>query len=332
MTSNYTDACYTETDGILVKYYLPVMYSIIFIFGSVGNGVVLLGYLFCLKNWKSGNILLFNLSISDLSFLCTLPALTNHYTHNDQELNKYVCIINRFLLHSSLYTSILFLTIISIDRYMLIRYPFRQHILQRKTSAIIVCIVIWTAVTLELVPMFTFIIVPEANKTECLDYASSGDAHSNLIYSLCLTLAGFIIPSSVMIFFYYKTAALLKHLQKENINTVKIEKPLSLLTLAIGILIVLFTPYHIMRNLFIVSRLETFKMPSCTSIAIKSMYIITRPVAFSNSAINPVLYFLMGDQFRELMLTKIRNAYRRMTAQHIEDSSGNGWGIGSAGT
>ena len=293
--------------------YLPILYGIEFIVGILGNTAVVFGYLFCLKNWNSSNIYLFNLSICDLAFLCTLPMLMRKYAQRRWPYGYVLCISNRYILHANLYTSILFLTFISIDRYLLMNYPFREHLLQKKASAILISLAIWGLVTLELLPILLFI-HSDNNGTNCTDYASSGDPNHSLIYSMCLTFLGFLIPLFVMCFFYFKIALFLKQRNRQLTTALPLEKPLHLVIMAVVIFSVLFTPYHVMRNVRIASRLETWKKSPCTEAIINSLYILTRPLAFLNSVINPVFYFLLGDHFREMLVNKLRHHFKALTS------------------
>ncbi|XP_036900682.1 succinate receptor 1 [Sturnira hondurensis] len=298
----------------LEKYYLSIFYSIEFIVGVLGNSTVVFGYLFCLKNWNSSNVYLFNLSISDLAFLCTLPMLINSYAQGKWTYGDVLCISNRYVLHANLYTSILFLTFISIDRYLLMKHPFREHLLQKKEFAVLISLAIWVLVTLELVPMLLFIkTVSNDRSTRCNDYASSGNPRYSFIYSMCLTFVGFLFPLFVMCFFYFKIAVFLKQRIKQQVTTAPLEKPLNLVILAVVIFSVLFTPYHIMRNVRIASRMWDRMQPRCTQAIISSLYIVTRPLAFLNSVINPVFYFLLGDHFREMLVNRLRHHFKYLT-------------------
>ncbi|XP_063264616.1 succinate receptor 1 [Prinia subflava] len=314
MAVNETSDCLL-TKRVLEKYYLPTMYSFEFILGGIGNTIVVFGYIFCLKKWKSGNIYLFNLSVSDLLFLCTLPILVNSYSQDQWAREGILCHSNRFLLHANLYSSILFLTAISVDRYMLIRHPFRDHVLQKRRTAVMVSAAIWIGVILELLPLVHFLepLTPK-NKYKCLDYASSGDPTTNLIYSMFLTVFGFLIPLLIMCCFYVKMVRFLKNRSEQISSALTLEKPLALVVLTVVIFSLLFTPYHVMRNVRLASRIPALGLSECTQGIISTIYVITRPFAFLNSVINPVFYFLMGDHFREMLMAKTRQLLGRLTA------------------
>ncbi|KAM4694357.1 succinate receptor 1 [Discoglossus pictus] len=311
-----------KVDNLLEKYYLSIVYSLEFFFGVLGNGIVMFGYIFCMKKWTTGSIYLFNLCLSDFAFLCTLPMLIEGYANEHWIFGHIFCKSNRYLLHENLYSSILFLTFISIDRYMIIKYPFKEHVLQRNSTGVIISIGIWIVVTLEILPILIFI-GPEkdGNKTQCLSYGSSGNASHSLIYSICLTITGFIIPLCLMCYFYVKMVSFLKNRNEHLTTSFSLEKPLTLVALAVIVFSVLFTPYHVMRNIRIASQTGLWKLSNCSISIINSIYIITRPVAFLNSVINPVFYFLMGDHFREMLIARIRHMCKTMRSYCTLNSS-----------
>ncbi|XP_062900878.1 succinate receptor 1-like [Mobula hypostoma] len=292
------------------RFYLTTMYSIEFIVGLIGNVIVISGYIFCLKNWKCSNIYLFFLSITDLLFICTLPMFVVQYANGSEWFYGEICCkFNRYFLNSNLYLSVLYLTCISIDRYLLIRNPTKLHWFQRKRTAVVICFTLWVFVSLELIPMFTFIGPKNITDNEdhivvCIDYASSGNAWNSIIYSLLLTIVDFILPLCVMGFCCIQTARSLKKLSAQRRRNIKLEKPHRLVILALVIFTVLFTPYHIMRNVRIASRMNK-DLPFCKRRGIKAAYALTRPIAYLSSAINPIFYFLLGDRFREILLRKM---------------------------
>lgn len=297
------------------KYYLSTVYSLEFIFGILGNGIVMFGYIFCMKKWTSGSIYLFNLCLSDFAFLCTLPLLIASYSKGHWSFNKTLCYSNRYLLHANLYTSILFLTFISIDRFLIIKYPFKDHIMQKKLMAITISVGIWIVVMFEIAPILFFIEL--SDDSQCLSYGSSGMASYSLVYSVCLSVTGFLIPLCIMCLFYMKMVSFLRNRNQQLTTSFSLEKPQSLVSMAVIMFFILFTPYHIMRNVRIASRLERWQLNDEAMVTINSIYVITRPIAFLNSVINPVFYFLMGDNFREMLFSRIRHMFRVIKCQCV---------------
>ncbi|KAM9853093.1 succinate receptor 1-like [Aulostomus maculatus] len=307
----------TEIDDILEKYFLPLTYGIEFCIGFPGNLVVVLGYLFCLSEWRSYNIYLFNLAVSDLIFLSTLPCVSYLYANRQLKTNYYACIINRYILHVNLYSSILFMVWVSMDRFLLIRHPARDHFLLRPKTALIVTGLSWLAVNVQVTPMIILMFqdLQSRNWSRCNDYASLTGDVSVLGYSLGLTFTGYILPLLGHCGFSHQIAHLLKDQERAvRRRTPLFKRPLRVVTSAAVMFLVLYTPYHVMRNVRIASRQAWAGLQLCTRMYIEGFYILTRPLAFLHSVINPVFYFLMGDKFRELLFVKLRRLLR-MTQQ-----------------
>lgn len=312
----------TNIDDLLERYYLSTFYVIEFCVGFSGNFFVILGYIFCLPKWQSCNIYLFSLAVSDLIFLCTFPRLTHLYIYDQPETVPYACVINRYVLHVNLYSSILFMVWLSMDRFLLIKYPTRNHVLLKPHSAVMVTSLSWCTVNVEVAPMIALMVqdLKSRNSSQCKDFASLQGDIDNLSYSVGLTIFGFILPLFGLCMFSYKIAHLL-HVQDKILSnrTISYKWPLKVVTSVAVIFLVLYTPYHVMRNVRIASQKPWARLEPCTKMYINAMYILTRPLAFLHSVINPIFYFLMGDNFRKLLLVKFRQLQKK-TEQHSEST------------
>lgn len=290
------------------KYYLTPFYAVEFCIGFPFNLLVVLGYIFCLQEWQSCNVYVFNLAFSDLFFLCTLPQLSYLYADDTRVTNPYACIINRYILHVNLYSSILFMVWISMDRFLLIKHPTRNHFLLKPRVAMAVTVLTWLAVNVEVAPMIALIVkdLQKNNWSHCKDFASLKGDISPLGYSLGLTLTGYILPLLGLCMFSHQISHLL-HVQERAVQHQKsYKRPLRVVTSATVMFLVLYTPYHVMRNVRIASQQTWAGLSSCSKMNVKAAYILTRPWAFLHSVINPVFYFLMGDKFRKVLLSKLR--------------------------
>ncbi|XP_074536384.1 succinate receptor 1-like [Halichoeres trimaculatus] len=293
----------------LEKYYLSPSYAIEFCVGFPGNLMVVLGYILCLQKWESYNIYLFNLAVSDLIFLCTLPRLSYLYANGQSESNLHACIVNRYVLHVNLYSSILFMVWLSMDRFLLIQHPARNHFLQSRRAALVITGLSWLAVNVEVAPMIALMVQDQqgVNSSRCNDFASLDGDINLLAYSLGLTVTGYIIPLLGLCIFSIRIANLLRMQEKAfQRRTTSYKRPLRVVTAAAVMFLIIYTPYHVLRNLRIASQQVWAGLQSCEKTYIEGLYIMTRPLAFLHSVINPVFYFFMGDQFRELLLSKFR--------------------------
>lgn len=308
----------TEIDVVLEKYFLPLLYSMEFCLGFPGNLLVVLGYIFCLPVWQSCHIYLFNLAVSDFVFLCTLPHLSYLYANNQSLNSPFMCIINRYILHVNLYSSILFMVWLSMDRFLLVRHPTRNHWLLNRQAALVVTGLSWLAVNVEVAPMIALMVqdLQKGNWRQCKDFSSLKGDINNFVYSLGLTVTGYVLPLLALCGFTYQIAHLLR-VQERALQgrAASFNRPIRVVASAAAMFLVLYTPYHVMRNIRIASTQGWIGVDPCTLKHINGLYVVTRPLAFLHSVINPVFYFLIGDKFTTLLFVKMRKLIGKADAQ-----------------
>lgn len=104
--------------------FLPVCYSLTFLFSLTLNSVVLLRS--CRhqdgcrggRRWNTSLIYMVNLATTDLMYGLSLPFLVASYVLRDRWVfGDFMCRLVRFLFYFNLYCSIFFLTCISVHRY-----------------------------------------------------------------------------------------------------------------------------------------------------------------------------------------------------------------------
>ncbi|MBN3308576.1 succinate receptor 1-like [Amia ocellicauda] len=296
----------SSIDQVINAYFVPAVYGATFVLGVILNFMAIVVYMFALKEWNRSNIFLFNLLLADLLFVFNLPFLVSYYrSMGIWYFGNFYCKLMRYLYHANMYTSIFFLGCVSMDRYLLIAHPVKSAQMFKKWHAVAICLLIWVVVTLELIPMFyliTIVNIKNSTNLNCLDYASSGDVHATFVFSLTLTFTGFLLPYSVLVFSYVLVIRVLKNMQQRFQNAEKVGKPLTLILFALVLFSASFLPYHIMRNVRIGVRFF-YSQNSCTMIICKTLYNITRPLCSLNSCLNPIFYFLVGDSFRDKLLS-----------------------------
>lgn len=308
----------TEIDDVLEKYFLPPLYGLEFCMGFPGNLLVVLGYIFCLPAWQSCHVYIFNLAVSDFVFLCTLPHLSYVYANGQSMDNPVLCILNRYILHVNLYSSILFMVWLSMDRFLLVRHPTRNHRLLNRRAALVVTGLSWLLVNVEVAPMIALMVqdLRLGNWRQCKDFSSLRGDVDVFVYSLGLTLTGYVLPLLALCGFTGQIAHLL-HVQERALGgrATSFKRPVRVVASGAAMFLFLYTPYHLMRNIRIASMHVWTGVEPCTLKYIKGAYILTRPLAFLHSVINPVFYFLIGDKFTVLLSIKIRKLLGKADAQ-----------------
>ncbi|XP_060762612.1 succinate receptor 1-like [Neoarius graeffei] len=305
-----TDNCSSLVSPLLEKYYLSPMYGSLAAFGFIGNLFVVLGYTFCLPAWKSSNVYLFNMSVSDLFFLCTLPELSYNYAYNLKRFNASLCVLNRYILRVNIFASIIFMMWVSVDRYLLLCHPQREHVLLTFKAAVYISIANWIWASIQVSPLIAFIIqdLEKNGWTVCRDFGSLGQFRVTLTYTIVVTITGYIMPLLAWFISTQKMISLLT--KREEMCGTSFQRPVRIMRIAAVMFLVLYTPIHVMRIVRLVSRRPELNLSQCSKDYINAFYIVTRPIAYSHSAINPVFYFLMTDSFKEALQDKWKKVKR----------------------
>ncbi|KAF1664076.1 putative G-protein coupled receptor 25, partial [Aptenodytes patagonicus] len=102
--------------------FIPILYSFIFLLGLVGNIFVIV-----LMARKSGgkrmvDTFVLNLAVADVIFVCTLPFwVVAGARGNRWPLGEGLCKVSSYAIAVNRCSSILFLTALSVERYLVIR-------------------------------------------------------------------------------------------------------------------------------------------------------------------------------------------------------------------
>ncbi|XP_072127386.1 P2Y purinoceptor 4-like [Mobula birostris] len=292
-------SCYFKED---FKYILlPVSYGMVCVVGLILNTTALWMLVCKMRPWTANVIFMFNLAISDILYVLSLPLLTYYYANrNDWPFGVLLCKLTRFLFYANLYSSILFLTCISVHRYLGVCYPIQSLRWINVNRAWIVCILVWTSVIICLIPNLIFVTTSRRGKsTLCHDTTLREEFPQYVFYSSAVMVILFVIPFFIITFCY---SVMTRRLSKTHISgfrptpsNVK-NKAIKIILIVLLVFFLCFVPFHITRTMYYTFRV--LKM-NCKALNIVNFtYKITRPLASINSCIDPILYFLAGDNYR----------------------------------
>ncbi|XP_029427132.1 chemokine-like receptor 1 [Rhinatrema bivittatum] len=290
-----------------------VIYSFTCILGVLGNGVVIAIIGFRMKKTVHA-IYLLQLAIADFLFTSFLP-LTIAYTAMDFHwiFGKVMCKLTSFILILNMFTSVLLLTIISLDRCFSVIYPVWSQNHRTNKLACLLCMVAWAVgIFLSSPSLFFRDTVTKGNgKTSCFSNYSLNNTNTDLGETrhrsiILLRFAiGYVIPVTIITVSYI---VLIFKLKRNRLT--KSRKPFKIILVIIVAFFVCWSPYHV---LFI---LETKHAALPLSVFRFGIPIVTA-LASTNSCMNPILYVFMGQDFKKFkmsILSRLENALSEDTA------------------
>ncbi|XP_031152214.1 free fatty acid receptor 3-like [Sander lucioperca] len=117
------------------------------------------------------DILLLNLTISDLIFLAILPFKMKEAFDNKVWMMPYaLCPFTGFMFFVTIYNSTLLLTAVSVERYLGVAFPLRYSVCRRPRYAVFACIMFWVVTSLNLSIVY---IIPYAQLRKGADIDNS---------------------------------------------------------------------------------------------------------------------------------------------------------------
>lgn len=302
---------------------LPVSYSVVFVVGFVLNATALWMFL-RMRPWNPSTVYMFHLALSDFLYVISLPMLIYYYANRSHwPFGVAACKIVRFLFYANLYSSILFLTCISLHRYLGICHPIKALTLVKYWHAHLVCGLVWVVVTVCLVPNLIFVTTSQwDNVTLCHDTTSQDAFNKYVDYSSVVMVLLFGIPFMVIVVCYCLMARSLCRprvgLSTSQQGKASRQKSIKLIIIVLVVFAVSFVPFHITRTLYNTARVLN---ANCEFLNIVNFtYKITRPLASVNSCIDPILYFLAGDHFRSRLMFALTGK-RRTTSSQVPEQA-----------
>ncbi|XP_076014512.1 type-1 angiotensin II receptor [Genypterus blacodes] len=308
---------------------VPIVYGCNFVIGVVGNSMVVAVIYRYMKLKTVANIFVLNLAVSDLTFLITLPMwATFTATGYHWPFGAFLCKASAGLVIFNLYTSIFFLTALSIDRYLAIVHPVRSRRFRTVQYAHITCVLIWLFASLLSVPTaLTRDIhnISNSNTTVC------GILHPTnytmmlkdilLVISLKKSLLGFLVPFLIIITCYCligRALLVARHIQKSSRS--RDDEVLRMLAAAVLAFFLCWAPHQVFHFMQVLTQLEVLK--NCTILdVIDTAMPFTNCIGFFNSCVNPILYSFVGRNFRKNLLRLLRCSPGGATGPHPSISS-----------
>uniref|UniRef100_A0A0K0D9T3 G_PROTEIN_RECEP_F1_2 domain-containing protein n=1 Tax=Angiostrongylus cantonensis TaxID=6313 RepID=A0A0K0D9T3_ANGCA len=196
-----------------VKSAFTLVYSLLFIFGLVGNGGVVLAMAKNRRLRSARNIFLLNLILTDLLLVLTAVPVTPWYALTKTwEFGSAMCRIMPLSNSCSVFVTSWSLTAISIDKYLHIIDPTLAPVTKRQSLAI--TLLIWLISTLINVPyLLSYELVdgsyyvPKNSTPYCgrfCDETNWQSENSRRLYGTMVMLLQFVIPMAIITYCYFR--------------------------------------------------------------------------------------------------------------------------------
>ncbi|XP_075697006.1 free fatty acid receptor 3-like [Rhinoderma darwinii] len=195
------------------------------------------------------DILLLNLTISDLILLLFLPLKMREAASGMiWDMPLFLCPLTGFFYYSSIYISTLFLTAVSIERYLGVAFPIKYKLHRKPAYATFTSIIFWfiAYAHCSIVYVVQYSIPNNAtasNETKCYEQFNEEQLKVLLPVRLEMGVVLFFIPSIITLYCYINFVRILMSLP--NIQKKRKQRAIGLAMATLANFCICFAPYNI---------------------------------------------------------------------------------------
>nr|XP_057909101.1 C-X-C chemokine receptor type 3.1 [Doryrhamphus excisus] len=280
--------------------FIPVLYSVALVVGIPGNGVLLGVLARSRKSWSVTDTFILHLAMADVLLLVTLPLWTAQDAQGaGWTFGTPLCKITGSVFTINFYCGIFLLACISLDRYLSIVHATQMYSRRKPRFIQASCLAVWLLSFFLSVPDWIFLeAVKDArrDKTECIrNVSESWHLASRLLYHI----AGFLLPSLVLVFCY---SCILQRLRCGSQGLQK-QRAFRVIAAVVVVFFICWAPYNI--TLMVDTAFSGDNSCEFRASLGKAM-IITPTIGYLHCSLNPVLYAFVGVKFRRQLLDILR--------------------------
>ncbi|XP_041635066.1 cysteinyl leukotriene receptor 1 [Cheilinus undulatus] len=256
---------------------------------------------------SASSVVMMNLALSDSSFSLTLPLRLAYYFRGGVwDYPDWLCRVCVYGFYVNLYTSILFLTLLSMLRWLAVAQPLRHRALTTPTRILLVCVGVWLLVGVSSAPFLSQGVTKRDGSPRCFEPSSPSSWGRVLILNYVALALGFLLPFLTIIACYSRIiqrlstrSSLHRNASSTNACLRNRRRSVHLVSMVTATFLLCFLPYHVIRSLHLHAVCGRW---SCgLTKGLQRAVVVTLCLAASNSVVNPLLYYYSTRTFRDNM-------------------------------
>lgn len=293
------------------KVLMPLVYSVVFVVGLLGNCLALHVIRPNLKKMNSTTMYSLNLVISDILFTLSLPLRIAYYAMGFHwPLGEIACKISGLIFYINTYAGVNFMTCLSVDRFIAVVMPLRFSKLRKVNKVRYICLGVWVLVLMQTMPLLG---MPMTNEEPdgyitCMEYPNFETVDHIATILIGAVVLGFVIPVVTILVCYSILCYKLQFIAKNNHLTGKSgrsRKAIGVICCVSLVFVVCYSPYHIDLLQYMIRKLVSD--PGCADLtAFQVSLHITVCLMNLNSCLDPFVYFFACKGYKRKLLRLLK--------------------------
>uniref|UniRef100_A0A7N6ACM8 G-protein coupled receptors family 1 profile domain-containing protein n=1 Tax=Anabas testudineus TaxID=64144 RepID=A0A7N6ACM8_ANATE len=301
-----------------VQVFLPTLYSLVFILGFLGNGLVVCVLVKHRNQTNFTDICLFNLAVSDLIFVLTLPFYAHFSVVSKWTFGEFMCRFVSGCHYTGFFSSTFFMIVMTLDRYVLIIHAHTVRRYRTLRVGIALTMVVWLLSFSVSSPTFIFTrVINESHGLSC-SYDPDEEAEHPYV-PLATNILGLMVPLTVMVVCYCRIIPKLV-----NMRTAKKHRVVKLIIAIVVVFFLCWAPYNISIFLRFLHNKEKLPMECNFNKNLRLSITVTETIAYTHCCLNPIIYAFVGQKFMKravILLSKWLPGTLCPSTRDMSDSS-----------
>ncbi|XP_017313870.1 leukotriene B4 receptor 1 [Ictalurus punctatus] len=260
-----------------------VILSVCFVVGTPGNLLVVWTIMRHVKQRSHTLLLIMHLAVADMLVVVTLPLWIYSLAWS-WVFGEAACKAMVYVIYACMYASVFLITIMSVERYLAVRYPFKMLHWKDSNAMNLILAGGWTlALILGLPAIFTQSVDESMDGVQHCFFSEFGSVALEVFCACLETLIGFVIPFLTLAVCYVKVASQLRQMHRKNK-----QKSAFLISAVVVAFALCWLPHHVINVINVAQLLGTYseKLEEVSEAAV----FISGALTFISSSVNPMLY------------------------------------------
>ncbi|XP_037684744.1 C-C chemokine receptor type 8 [Choloepus didactylus] len=293
----YPDIFSSPCDGELIQrensWCLAIFYCLLFVFGLLGNSLVILVLVTCKKLKSITDVYLLNLALSDLLFVFSFPFQT-HYHLDQWVFGTVMCKVISGFYYIGFFSSMFFITLMSVDRYLAVVHAVYAMKVRTARMGTALSLAAWLTAVIATSPLLVFYqVASEDGILQCYSFYNHQTLKWKIFTHFEMNILGLLIPFTILIFCYISILLQLKRCQNHNKT-----KAIRLVLIVVVVSLLFWVPFNVV--LFLTSLHNMHILDGCV-MSQRLIYAthVTETISFTHCCVNPLIYAFMGEKFKK---------------------------------
>ncbi|XP_053563092.1 platelet-activating factor receptor isoform X2 [Bombina bombina] len=292
-----------------------VSYSIIFILGFIPNCYVLWVFsrVYPGKSMSEIKLFMINLTVADLLFLVTMPLWIAYYNNQgDWLMPAFLCNVAGCFFFLNTYCSVLFLGVITYNRYQAVTHPVETAQSTARMRGICVSASVWIIVVAcslyyLFIPGTNQVTIDGQNVTRCFEGYDITNRDPVAITHFVLIAAFFLIFLIILVCNLVIIRTLLTQPVQAKKSSEMKQRALWMVGTVLLVFVICFVPHHLIDGPWTLTVLRMWHENDCQfRKTLNDAHQITLCLMSTNCMLDPIIYCFLTKKFRKHLSERIK--------------------------